>query len=78
MEINLIKSSGLSKEVFTQVMDLLQSIDGPLQFTCDPASVTDFSDDEIEIRRFDHPEDFSVGYRLPEKLLERDLMQTGM
>ena len=58
MEINLIKSSGLSKEVFTQVMDLLQSIDGPLQFTCDPASVTDFSDDEIETRRFDHPEDF--------------------
>jgi hypothetical protein len=58
MEINLIKSNGLSKEVFTQVMDLLQSIDGPLQFTCDPASVTDFSDHEIETRRFDHPEDF--------------------
>lgn len=58
MEINLIKSSGLSKEVFTRVMGLLQAIDGPMKFTCDPASVVDFSDDEIVPRRFDHPDDF--------------------
>ena len=58
MEINLIKSSGLSREVFTQVMDLLQSIDGPLTFTCDPASVIDFFDDEIVPRSFANPDDF--------------------
>ncbi len=58
MEINLIKSNGLSKEVFTQVMDLLQAIDGPLQFKCDPLSVINFGNDEIEVRRFTDPDDF--------------------
>jgi hypothetical protein len=58
MEVNLIKSSGMTKEVFTKVMDLLQSIDGPLKFVCDPASVINFEDDELVVRRFEDPEDF--------------------
>jgi len=57
MEINLIKSSGLSKEVFTRVMGLLQAIEGPMKFTCDPDSVVDFYDDEMVSRSFDHPDD---------------------
>ena len=57
MEINLIKSNGLAKEVFTRVMVLLQAIEGPMKFTCDPDSVVDFYDDEMVSRRFDHPDD---------------------
>jgi hypothetical protein len=52
-------------------MGLLQAIDGPLRFKCDPASVVDFSDDEIVPRRFDHPDDLGrkkipLGYFISE------------
>lgn len=69
MEINLIKSSGLSKEVFTRVMGLLQAIEGPMKFTCDPASVVDFSDDEIVPRHFEHSGDFGRK-KLPPQYIE--------
>jgi hypothetical protein len=71
MEINLIKSNGLSKEVFTQVMDLLQAIEGPLQFKCDPLSVINFADDELDVRRFNNSDDFGRKKLPPEYSMER-------
>ena len=56
MTIHLIKSAELSAEVFTAVYDLLTAVDGTITIKCDPASVIDFSQEEI-FRRFYEDED---------------------
>ena len=56
MTIHLIKSAELSAEVFTAVYDLLTAVDGAITIKCDPASVIDFSQEEI-FRRFYEDED---------------------
>ena len=35
MKVNLIKDSSVSKEVYTEVFDLLTSVPGPIQFSID-------------------------------------------
>ena len=59
MTIHLIKSAELSAEVFTAVYDLLTAVDGAITFKCDPASVIDFSQEEIFRRFYEDEEAFS-------------------
>lgn len=59
MTIHLIKSAELSIEVFTAVYDLLTAVDGAITIKCDPASVIDFSQEEIFRRFYDDEDAFS-------------------
>ena len=59
MTIHLIKSAELSAEVFTAVYDLLTVVDGTITIKCDPASVIDFSQEEIFRRFYKDEEAFS-------------------
>lgn len=59
MTIHLIKSAELSAEVFTSVYDLLTAVDGAITIKCDPASVIDFSQEEIFRRFYEDEEAFS-------------------
>ena len=46
MKVNLIKDSSVSKEIFTEVFEKLNSVAGPIQFSCDHDSLVAFNDDE--------------------------------
>jgi hypothetical protein len=46
MKIHLIKDGDVSNETFTEVFDLLNALDGPIQFLCDNDNLIDFSDDD--------------------------------
>lgn len=47
MKINLIKDSSLSKEIFTEVFDILSSVQGPIEFSCDNDSLINFDEEEF-------------------------------
>ncbi len=59
MTIHLIKSEELSTEIFTAVYDLLTSVDGTLQFKCNPESIIHFHHDELYRRFFPDEEEFT-------------------
>lgn len=46
MKVNLIKDTSVSKEVFTEVFDLLTSVPGPIQFSIDYNSLVEFNENE--------------------------------
>ena len=46
MKIHLIKDGDVSNETFTEVFDLLNALDGPIQFLCDNDNLIDFSGDD--------------------------------
>ena len=46
MKIHLIKDGDVSNETFTEVFDLLNALDGPIQFLCDNDNLIDFSEDD--------------------------------
>ena len=46
MKVNLIKDSSVSKEVFTEVFEKLNSVAGPIRFSCDHDSLVAYNDDE--------------------------------
>jgi len=50
MDVHLIRSSEVGKELFTKVVDLLQAVSGPIRFRYDVESVVDFSEDLLEDR----------------------------
>ena len=47
MKVHLIKDSDVSLETFSEVIDLLQAISGPIEFKCDSESVINFVEDEF-------------------------------
>ncbi len=47
MKVHLIKDGDVSKETFSEVIDLLQAITGPLEFTCDSLNIINFEVDEF-------------------------------
>ena len=47
MKVNLIKDTSVSKELFTEVFDILNSVPGPIKFSCDHDSLATFNDYEI-------------------------------
>ena len=46
MKIHLIKDGDVSNETITEVFDLLNALDGPIQFLCDKDNLVDFSEDD--------------------------------
>ena len=46
MKVNLIKDSSVSKEVYTEVFDLLTSVPGPIQFSIDDNLLVEFNENE--------------------------------
>ncbi len=47
MKVHLIKDSEVGKEVFSEVVDLLQAIDGPIEFFYDTKNTIDFTEDDV-------------------------------
>ncbi len=47
MKVHLIKDSEVGKDVFSEVVDLLQSIDGPIEFFYDTKNTIDFTEDDV-------------------------------
>ena len=48
MDIHLIRSTEVDKSLFTKTVDLLQSIPGPIRFSCQPDSLINFDEDELQ------------------------------
>ena len=48
MKVHLIKDSEVGKDVFSEVVDLLQSINGPIEFLYDINNTIDFTEDDVE------------------------------
>lgn len=48
MKIHLIKDGEVGVETFTEVLDLLQAISGPLEFSCDKNSRINFDEDDLK------------------------------
>ena len=58
IKVHLVKSSEVSLELFTQVIDLLQAIPGPMSFCCNHEDVVDINMDERFIKTVQTKEDF--------------------
>jgi len=48
MKTHLIRSAEMDRERFTKVVDLLKAVPGPMAFECDPGSIVDFDEDEVQ------------------------------
>jgi len=48
MDIHLVRSAEVDKELFTRIVDLLQTIPGPIRITCNKDSLINFDRDEVE------------------------------
>ena len=60
MKVQLIKSSEVDNDLFTKVVDFLQSIPGVIQFQYDHQSVINFDEDETFSNTIETPEDFTT------------------
>ena len=58
IKVHLVKSSEVSPELFTQVIDLLQAIPGPMSFCCNHEDVVDIDKDERLVKTVKRKEDF--------------------
>ena len=64
MKIHLIKDGDVSNETFTEVIDLLNALDGPIQFICDNDNLIDFSEDDYVENVILDQEKFEKGVKL--------------
>ncbi len=68
MKVHLIKDGDVSNETFTEVFDLLNAIEGPIQFNCDVNSLIDFGEDDfienviLDQKKFEEGIKFSRSY----------------
>jgi len=60
MKIHLIKSPEVAKELFTEVVKLLQAVPGAFSFSANDEFLIDFNQDELEIHIFKNEKDFSL------------------
>ena len=58
MKAHLIKSDEVDPELFTRVIDLLQSVPGINSFSCDEKAIINFSEDETYIKTIPAREEF--------------------
>ena len=47
MKLHLIKDTGVSAQVFTEVLDLLTAVPGPIQFSCDQNALINFEEEDV-------------------------------
>jgi hypothetical protein len=60
MKIHLIKSPEVAKELFTEVVKLLQAVPGAFSFSANDEFLIDFNQDELEKHIFQDEKDFSL------------------
>jgi hypothetical protein len=60
MKVNLIKDKTVNKELFTEVYNILTSINGPIEFFCDNDSLINFNEDEYFERNMESEKDFET------------------
>jgi len=59
MKVHLIKSAELDKELFTQIVYLLQAIPGPIEFLYSKNSIIDFEKEELSRKIYKTDREFS-------------------
>jgi hypothetical protein len=65
MKVHLIKDGEVGTETFTEVIDILQAISGPIEFTCDSHNVINFEEDELLEKRVSNVKAFEKSHSLP-------------
>jgi hypothetical protein len=62
MKVHLIKDGEVVTETFTEVIDILQAISGPIEFTCDSHNVINFEEDELLEKRVSNVKAFEKSH----------------
>jgi hypothetical protein len=65
MKVHLIKDGEVGTETFTEVIDILQAISGPIEFTCDSHNVINFEEDELLEKRVSNVKAFEKSHSVP-------------
>ena len=65
MKVHLIKDGEVGAETFTEVIDILQAISGPIEFTCDRHNVINFEVDELLEKRVSNVKAFEKSHSIP-------------
>ena len=76
MDIHLIRSTEVDKLLFTKVVDLLQSIPGPIHFSCKPNSIINLDEDEFQHQTIKDEDGFFKLMRQRTFIAEEKLMPT--
>jgi hypothetical protein len=72
MKIHLIKSPEVAKELFTEVVKLLQAVPGAFSFSANDEFLIDFNQDELENHIFKDEKEFSLRDGLDKASAERN------
>ena len=65
MKVHLIKDGEVGTETFTEVIDILQAVSGPIEFTCDSHNVINFEEDELLEKRVSNVKAFEKSHSVP-------------
>ena len=65
MKVHLIKDGEVGTETFTEVIDILQAISGPIEFTYDSHNVINFEEDELLEKRVSNVKAFEKSHSIP-------------
>jgi hypothetical protein len=65
MKVHLIKDGEVGTETFTEVIDILQAVSGPIEFTCDSHNVINFQEDELLEKRVSNVKAFEKSHSVP-------------
>lgn len=65
MKVHLIKDGKVGTETFTEVIDILQAISGPIEFTYDSHNVINFEEDELLEKRVSNVKAFEKLHSIP-------------
>ncbi len=65
MKVHLIKDGEVGTDTFTEVIDILQAISGPIEFTCDSHNVINFEEDELLEKRVSNVKAFEKSHSVP-------------
>lgn len=63
MKVHLIKDGDVSTETFSEVIDLLQAISGPFEFTYDSRNIINFEEDELSEKKVSNVKAFEKSIR---------------
>ena len=65
MKVHLIKDGDVGSETFSEVIDLLQAISGPIEFTCDNRNFINFEEDELLEKKVSDVKSFEKSISAP-------------
>jgi hypothetical protein len=73
MKVHLIKDGEVGTETFTEVIDILQAISGPIEFTCDSHNVINFEEDELLEKRVSNVKVFEKSHSVPSNYSKKSI-----